>query len=254
MSLFGAALETEWLKFRRARAVLIATAMLVVGVVALCSSFMIASFDEDSIMAVKLGQLLTDGGWGGFLSMASQITAVASLLAFGVVLAWLFGREFADNTAPGLFALPVSRATIALAKLAVFTGWLLCVTLAIVAAITAAGFALGLGGQIEPLALGKLAAIALLTGLLALPAALVATLSRGYLAPIGAIVGIVAISQVAAVSGLGGWFPFAAPGLWAGLSGAAAVSTVTAAQLTLVPVVGIVFAALTVRAWRRLQL
>lgn len=252
--LFRAALATEWLKFRRARAVLIATAMLVVGLVALCSSFMLASFDEDSVMAVKLGQLLTEGGWPGFLSLASQIAAVASLLAFGVVLAWLFGREFADNAVPGLFALPVSRATIALGKLTVYAGWLVAVTAAILVAVSIAGLLLRLEGELEFAALGMLAVILLLTGTLALPAAWVATLSRGYLAPIGTIVGLVAVAQVAAVTGLGGWFPFAAPGLWAGLSGAAAVGAVTTVQLALVPIVGAVFAALTLLAWRRLQL
>ena len=60
-------------------------------------------------MAAKLGPAAAQGGWTGLLATVSQITAAGGLLAFGVVLSWLVGVEFADGTITALFALPVSR-------------------------------------------------------------------------------------------------------------------------------------------------
>ncbi len=63
------------------------------------------------------------GDWNGFLLGAAQITGAGGLGGFAVVLAWMFGREFGDGTITGLFALPVRRTTIALAKLIVYVVW-----------------------------------------------------------------------------------------------------------------------------------
>ena len=59
----------------------------------------------------------------------------------------------------------------------------------------------------------------------------------------------IAVAQVFAVAGTGAWFPFAAPALWA-----MEVEPVSIVQLALVFVVAGLFAALTLRAWSRLQL
>ncbi len=254
--LLAAALEAEWLKFRSAPVPWMATAALVMGIAALCSSFVLVAGQPDSLMAAKLDALVVGTGWTALVSLASQITAVGGLLGFGVVLAWMFGREFADGVIAGLFALPVRRGTIAAAKLLVYAGWALALSMALVGVIFGIGLALGFGAptSAEAGTMARLFAIALLTAGLALPCAIVATIARGYLAPIGAVIALVAIAQIAVVIGAGGWFPWAAPGLWAGLSGADATSRVTMVQLLLVVSVAAASVHLTTRAWARLQL
>src|SRR5699024_4307702 len=68
-----------------------------------------------------------------------------ALLAFGVALAWLFGREFADATVSGLFAIPISRPTIAIAKLCVYYCWVVLVAIALGAVTSMVGLFFQLG-------------------------------------------------------------------------------------------------------------
>ena len=60
-------------------------------------------------------------GRPAYLTLVSQIVAVGGML-FGMILIWLFGREFSDRTAKDLLALPTSRAAVVLAKLVVALG------------------------------------------------------------------------------------------------------------------------------------
>jgi ABC-2 type transport system permease protein len=255
-SALRAALVTESLKFRRARVVLVTSVMLVVGIAVLSGSMLLAAAREDPRTAAKLGTLVEPGGWVGYLAAAGQITAVAGLLGFGVALAWSFGREFTDGTVSGLFGLPVPRPTIAAAKLLVHLGWVLVVSVALAATLLVMGFAFGLGG-FDPAAaplLGRQVAVAGLTGLLAVPAGWAATLGRGPLGGIAVLVGIIVVAQVAAIGGVGAWFPFAAVGVWAASPEATFFTDVGPAHLALTVPVAALFAALTLRAWQRLQL
>ncbi|MDO7883071.1 ABC transporter permease [Salinibacterium soli] len=210
-----AALITETMKFVRARVSIATTIMLTVGIGLLCSSMLLAASGDDPNLAAKLGALVDPGGWAGYLSTASQITAIAGLLGFGVVLSWLYLREFSEGTVTGLFALPVGRGTTALAKLIVYLLWAAVVSAVLVAALVALGFVFGLPSVPDAAALATQLIVSLLTACLALPAAWAATLGRGALAGIATIVGVVVVAQVAAIGGIGAWFPFSSPGLWA---------------------------------------
>lgn len=245
-----AALATEFAKFVRARVPVTTTALLALGIAVLCAAMLGALTSGDPQLVAKLGALADPGGWIGFLATASQITAIGGLLGFGVVIAWLFGREFSDGTITGLFGLPVGRGTIAAAKLAVYGAWSCVVALVLAVALVLLGLASGLG-PLPPEAVVPLArqvAVAVLTAALALPAAWAATLGRGLLPGIGTIIAVVVAAQVAVFSGLGAWFPFSAPGMWA------VGAPVSAVQLALVAPVAAVFVVAVIVAWRRLQL
>lgn len=69
----------------------------------------------------------------------------AGFVGYGVVLSWLFSREFADGTITGLFAIPVSRRTIAAAKLIVYLAWGLVTAGALLFALILLGLVSGLG-------------------------------------------------------------------------------------------------------------
>ena len=62
--------------------------------------------------------------------------------------------------------------------------------------------------------------------------------AAGRLPGIGVLLGIVIVTQVLAVVGVGGWFPYAAPGMWSGMGGDEVAASVTALQLLLALPVG----------------
>ncbi|EEP69713.1 hypothetical protein MCAG_00040 [Micromonospora sp. ATCC 39149] len=246
-----AALAVEARKATSARVVTSTTILLLVGIAVLAGATTLAAAGGNEQLMAKLGPSATQGGWTSLLSTASQITAAGGLLAFGVVLSWLFGREFADGTVTGLFALPVSRPTIALAKLIVYLLWSVGVATLLVLMVAGLGFATG-AGPIEgtaPVALLRLWSLTVLTALLAVPAGWAATIGRGLLPGIATAIAILAAAQILVVAGTGGWFPFAAPALWTIFPG-----TVSASQMALVPLVPLTFGFLVLHAWHRLQL
>lgn len=132
-----------------------------------------------------------------------------------------------------------------------FAGATFPVALLLTAVVLVVGLVSGLGAP-DPAAwtgLARLFTLTLLTGFLVWPAAWVATLGRGLLPGIAATVVLIVMAQVLAVMGTGAWFPIAAPALWA-----VAPEQVGAYHLALVALVPAVSAALTVRAWSRLEL
>lgn len=233
--------------------VLTSTAILLtLGVAALAAATTAAARSGNPQLAAKLGPIVAAGGWPGVLNTATQVTAAAALLAFGVALSWMFGREFTDGTITGLFAIPITRTTLALAKLVVFMLWAAMVAAAVTVAVATAGAAtLGQApGADDWAGLARLFAMALMTATLAIPAAWAATVGRGLLPAIAVVVGLMAVTQIVVVAGAGGgWFPPAAPALWALLP-----DTVTAGQLLLAASFPAVFGLLTVHCWHRLQL
>jgi ABC-2 type transport system permease protein len=129
----------------------------------------------------------------------------------GIVISWVFGREFTDHTVASLFALPTSRSTIAAAKFVVFAIWATALCLVVVAA----AFALApLAGLPVPHlddtgAAVKVVVIGISGAMLTTPLALVATIARGYLPAVSALILIVVVTQVVTLVGIGAWFPYA---------------------------------------------
>ncbi len=246
-----AAVQVEALKLARSRVGVVATAVIAGGLLALVAGVMAAVGTGDRALIAKLGGQVV-AGWPGLIDVAAQITSAGGLLGFGVVLAWLFSREFADGTITGLFALPVGRGRLAAAKLAVFCGWAAAVSLVVVALLLAVGLVGGYGapGPHDWAGLARQFALGLLSAAVALPVAWVAAAARSLLAGVAAAVGLVVVAQVGALAGAGGWMPFAAPALWA-LSGGTAVSPV---QLSVPVALAALVSGAVVASWRRLQL
>lgn len=235
------AVRIEWWKLRRSRVVLVATILMGALLPALGLGFYSVALNGGTgSLADKAAALLVGEGWVGYLGLVGQVAAAALFLGAGVVVAWAFGREHVDRTFPSLFALPVARSVIAAAKFAVLGGWLVFLS----GLVCLAALALGIVGGVEPFdadvvvsGLGQLLAICIGAGLLSLTMGYVASLGRGYLAAIGALIVLVAVSQVSVLFGTGGWFPFAVPGLMA-VAGAEGVPELNGVQLALVPALG----------------
>ncbi len=220
-----AALFAEWLKLRRSRVPWIALAALCLGpvmgslfVVVLRSQALAAS---NPALAAKASLTGFSPDWVGFSALMAQVIGVGGVLVFGFVTSWLFGREFSDRTAKDLFALPVSRRSIVMAKL--IAVMMCCVGLACGAVMVAFCLGLALGLENAPAALfGPLPfRIAGTTGLALLlcpPVAFVASWGRGYLPPLGFLVLAVVLSQILGALGVGAYFPWAVPGLFSGIA------------------------------------
>ncbi len=246
----------ELLKVRRSRVTWTAALVAVVLIPLLGAAFVrVAGTAGSGPLAVKLEALVIGTGWEAYTGVLGQLVSVAYLLAAGIVVIWSFGREFTDGTVGALFALPVSRFTIAVAKVVATGLWSAGAAAGLAVAALATGLAFGLGvpDATDLGHLGGILVLALLTALLAGPLAIAASIGRGYLPGIGLLLLVVAAAQISVLFGVGGWFPYAAPGLWA-VSWQQPDLAVSAGQLALVPITAIVGVIATAWWWGRFEL
>jgi ABC-2 type transport system permease protein len=251
MRLLGIAIATEARKAASARVLRWTTSLVLVALAALILGILVAIGAGDPLVIAKLGPFAELEGWAALVGVAAQITSAGLLAAFGIGLSWLVGREFAEGTVSGLFALAVPRWAIALAKLIVFVAWAIVLAVAVCFTVLIVGLAVGLGMPDAEAwrSLGRIGAVTVLIALIAFPVAWASTLGRGLLPGIATAIGILVVAQVSAFSGTGAWIPIVAPALWAISPG-----SVTPGQLSLVATVPLAFGALTLVAWHRLEL
>ncbi|QDD58013.1 ABC transporter permease [Streptomyces albidoflavus] len=145
----AAAFHCELRKLARSRLGVLGAAVIAGGILTITAGISGALAGGNPQLAAKLGPTATLD-WPGLLTTVAQITGAGGLLGFGTVLAWMFAREFADGTVVGLFALPVSRAQTAAAKLAVYGGWLAALNTLLVAGLLVLGNLLGYGPRTPP--------------------------------------------------------------------------------------------------------
>lgn len=246
-----AALAVEIRKTAASSVTLTTTLLLVLGIAALATVLEAAAAAGNQQILAQLGPVADLTGWARFMGIVSQITAAGGLLGLGVGLGWMFGREFSDGTVSGLFALPVPRATIAVAKLITHTLWTTLVALAWAIVVLILGLSLDLGptDAATAEASARLFGLVVLSGFLAWPTAWAATIGRGVLPAVAATVVLVVIAQVSILAGAGGWSLVGTPALWA-----IGFANVTAGQLALTLLIPLTFGTLALRAWHRLEL
>ncbi|MGH1549683.1 ABC transporter permease [Leifsonia poae] len=248
---WSAAASVETRKLAAARVPIVTLVLLSAGVAAICLSTIVAVENGSPEIVAKLGPLVAAGGWPGYLNAALQVTAAAGAGGCGIPLSWSFGREFSEGTISGLFALPVSRTVIAGAKIATYALWSVVAAVVVTGVLLLGGLAVGLGAPTWTdvgVAL-RIPVLVVLTAGMVLPAAWVATLSRGLLGGIAVTILLVASAQVLAFAGAGAWYPPAAPALWALQPTAENGAALLVGQL-----VPAVFLGLTLLSWRRMQL
>jgi ABC-type transport system involved in multi-copper enzyme maturation permease subunit len=226
MKNFSAALWTELLKMRRSKVPLFTAlgysiAPLVGGL------FMIIL--KDPVKAQSMGLIsakaqLTAGTaeWATLFNMLAQATAVGGGIVFAIFTAWLFGREFSDHTAKELLALPTSREAIVAAKFVVTALWTLLLTLWCYVLGLVIGKLVDIPGWSTPLL--KSATVDILGAgvlvIILLPfVAFFASAGKGYLPSFGWLVLTAVLSQIAAITGWGDWFPWSVPALFSGAVG-----------------------------------
>ncbi len=251
----SAAYAVEALKLRRSRVVAVVTLALLLVPALLARAFLIAAERGGADpMSAKASLLLPGPGWAGYLGGLIQIYATAGVVGSGIVVGWCFGREYADRTVVSLYASATPRTSVAWAKLVLLAAWSAAVGIGVAAAAGVIGIAAGLGlpDAADGRVLGRLAVLAVLSGLLALPVALPASIGRGYLPAIGGLMVLVVAAQVAMVAGAGTWWPWSVAAVWA-MGTDAGMEPVAAVWLAVVPLVTALAAFVTVAWWRRAE-
>lgn len=174
-----------------------------------------------SLTAVRLGSSgMAHTTWVTFMRSGAQMMAGYGVVLFGLVAAYMFGREYSEGTVKGILTLPLRREYVILAKAIVLAVWVLGLTLLSVAVQAGYAALLGLNGFSYAHAVecvrDSLAVSLLIFGTLPF-VALLAMLGRGYLAPM-------VFSAVTAAAGLGlaeagwaRWFPWSMPAAVTGI-------------------------------------
>jgi ABC-2 type transport system permease protein len=226
MNNLSAGLWAEGLKMRRSKVPLF-TALGFSMAPLMGGLFMIILKDPESAKAMGLisakAQLLAGvADWTTFFNILAQAVAVAGAIVFGIITAWIFGREFTDRTAKEILAIPTSRESIIAAKFMVSAAWTLVLTIWVFLLGLVVGALVDIPGWSVILLWSSIVdtlGTALLTIALLPFVALFAGIGHGELPPIGWIVLTVALAQVAAITGWGDWFPWSVPALFSGAAG-----------------------------------
>jgi ABC-2 type transport system permease protein len=156
--------------------------------------------------------------WQAYLNLFGMIIAAGGLLLFGLVISWVFGREFIDGTLKDMLAVPVQRSSILLAKFIVVAVWSAMLTMVILTAGLVTGAIINLpGGSISVILQGSVLVMitACLVIAVVMPFAFLASVGRGYLLPIGGAILAVMMANVVGLAGWGEYFPWGVPGLYA---------------------------------------
>jgi ABC-type transport system involved in multi-copper enzyme maturation permease subunit len=213
--MFTRVVAAEFLKLRRSKVTWLTFAALALAPLGIALLMWIV---RDPDRAARLGLLGTkanlsglEATWPAYSTMMTQVIGTAGLLMLAFIVAYVFGREYSEGTAKNMLALPVGRHWFVLAKLVVAAVWWTLLTVAVLAEAFAVGFALGLPDFSAGLAtsmIGQALLAAAIAYLLAPVSAWVATLGRGYLAPVGFALVMLLLGNLLSKTGWATWFPW----------------------------------------------
>jgi ABC-2 type transport system permease protein len=182
--------------------------------------------------------------WASYLVLLAEIIAVGGLFFFVLVISWVFGREFADGTLKDMWAVPVARSTIMLAKFIVAAA----LSGAMSGVMLVFGLVMGAlanlpGGSTDVFLRGGAGVLitAVLTVAVIAPFALFASIGRGYLLPMGVAILVVIMANIMAVAGWGDYFPWGIPGLFAQGKAALAPASFLIVLLTCLAGLGVTY-------------
>jgi ABC-2 type transport system permease protein len=222
----GQTIITEFLKLRRSKVTWFSLAALSMGPLSIALFMWIVSQPD---RAAQLGLLGTkadlaglEATWPSYFSMLTLVVGLGGTLLLSFIVAYVFGREYAESTAKNMLALPVSRPSFVFAKFVVAATWWLVLVAAVLAEAFVIGMALRLPGFSAELAIAAARDALLAAGIAYLLVPVVAwitTLGRGYLLPLGFALAMLALGNVFAKTGWAVWFPWSIVPLLVGTVG-----------------------------------
>ncbi|MDR0364676.1 MAG: ABC transporter permease [Bacteroidales bacterium] len=177
---------------------------------------------KTSTLSAKMEFMNVAANWDSYLNILSQAVGVGGIIVFGFIAAWIFGREYSENTIKDLLALPISMAKISNAKFIVYIFWTIGLAFFNLLTGLIIGLLLHLPTSNDFLVSAHLSnyfITAILTILISMPTAFFAVWQKGYLAPLGFMALTLVFSQIIAATGYGYYFPWSIPGLYSGAGG-----------------------------------
>jgi ABC-2 type transport system permease protein len=224
--IFGQVLGTEVLKLRRSKVTWLSLVVLSLGPLAIGLFMWIVRepgrADQLGLLGTKADLAGLEATWPAYFSMLTLVVGMGGMLVLSFIIAYIFGREYADRTAKNLLALPVGRHWFVLAKLVVAALWWFALVAAVLAEALVIGLVLGLPDFSAELLTGGSRDALMAAGiayLLAPVVAWIATLGRGYLPPLGFAFAMLALGNVLAKTGWALWFPWSIVPLSIGMVG-----------------------------------
>src|SRR5450756_1747929 len=156
--MFAQVLATEFLKLRRSKVTWFSLTALSLGPLGIALFMWIV---REPGRAAQIGLLGTkanlaglEATWPSYFSMLTLVVGIGGMLMLTFIVAFVFGREYADGTAKNLLALPVGRVWFVLAKLVVAAVWWFALVVAVLVEALAAARVGGPPGFSAGLALG----------------------------------------------------------------------------------------------------
>ena len=223
---FARVLSTEFLKLRRSKVTWGSLAGLSMGPLAIALFMWIVREPGRPAQLGLLGTKADLSGitatWPSFLSMLTIIVGVGGLLLLAFIVAYVFGREYAEGTAKNMLALPIGREWFVVAKLVVAAVWWLVLVVAVLVEALVIGSALGLPGFSAGLVVSAVGNALLAAGIAYLLVPVVAwitILGRGYMPPLAFAITTLALGDVFTHTGWAPWFPYSIIPLLIGMVG-----------------------------------
>jgi ABC-2 type transport system permease protein len=155
--------------------------------------------------------------WPSYLVLFAEIISAGGFFFFIISISWVFGREFVDGTLKDMLAVPVRRSSIILSKFIVVAIWSFAMAIIIFVFGLVIGVLIQLPGGSSGVILHGSAVIAITVCLViavVLPFALLASVGRGYLLPMGVAVLTLITANLVMVIGRAEYFPWAVPILY----------------------------------------
>ncbi|MCF8379317.1 MAG: ABC transporter permease [Bacteroidales bacterium] len=220
MKKFAASFIAELMKQRKSRIFLITTGLFIFIPLMMGLLMYVSQHPE---IGAKLGlvaakaSFFQGNSWLAFSVILNQTIAMIGIIGFGFVTAWVFGREYTEQTIKDIIALPVSRTWIVISKFLVVLIWCSLLSLVMFISSLIMGRLISIpngSGEVFTKMAHPFFTASFLTLLLSPIVAFIASVSRGIIAPIGFVIFMVLMSQFIVLAGIGAYFPWAIPGVY----------------------------------------
>jgi len=240
-------LWVEYKKVRRSK-ILWITALAVFLVSLISGLFMFILQDPErarqfGLVGAKAQIFGGSADWQSLFNLTLLLMSVGGLIIFGFIFVWIFGREFSDRTVYDILSLPTPRFTIVIAKLVTAAYWSLALVLIVFFLSLGIGALLHLPAWSATIVLSGLRLLLItgvLTVLLSIPFALIASITRGYIPALGCLFLALILGQVISQLGYGQYFPWTIPLFYSGAAEALTGKVATPLGFTSYLIVGVV--------------
>ena len=165
--------------------------------------------------------------WQNYFKLLLMGISAIGLVGNGFVASWVFGREYTDHTVKDMLVLPISRSSIVFSKFIVIVLWSLILFFVFLLMGILVGFLIDIpnwSGDTVWSSVKTYAITSILILSLCTPVAFLASYSRGFLLPLGFVILTLIVANFTGLVGLGPFFPWAIPGLYATSSGSSIMS------------------------------